>query len=629
MRSIFRLGLTAPFVLAGSLLTLTTMAGEIRFEPVAAPATDQDKRRVIASPRVTAAGRDHPIGFKTILRSGDQVGGTFGLLTDRAGKPLTSEGGSPRISQRNDFSSLIPVGRKLFMVSQFEDIPGSMYLTELEQDQQSGLLKAINTRPVDPSAVHGGWLHCAGSVTPWNSHLGSEEYEPDARGTGDGAPDSKSIAMAGYLGTDPWDLNPYDYGWPVEIQVLDETGRTKVAKHYALGRRSLELAYVMPDRRTVYLTDDGTNVGLQMFVADIPGDLSAGTLYAARWIQNDRAFVVRWQPQVDGGFKARLEPGAIGRDGGAGALAWVDLGHARGDEIGALIREGIGFDDIFDAADPVNGACPDGFRSVNSGHSRPFHECLKLREGMDKAASRLESRRFAAYQGATTEWNKMEGITFDADGMRLFLAMSDLSAGMEDFKRKGRPNDTYDQGGPNHIRLPYNLCGVVYALDVTGGVRDTSGNPIASEFVAVNMVSEVAGRMTKAWDPESDLPAYPEEGPFAANKCDLKGIANPDNLTFIPGYGTLIIGEDTGDGHQNDAIWAYDTGRRTLTRILTTPYGAETTSPYFYPNVGGFGYLMSVVQHPYGESGQDKLMPDSGDERAYTGYIGPFPAMDK
>jgi secreted PhoX family phosphatase len=630
MRNIFSPGLAVPFILAGSLLTPTTMAGELRFEPVAAPATDEDKRRVVASQRLKVAGQDHPIGFHPILRSGDAVGGgTYGLLTDHAGKPLTNDDGSPRISQRNDFASLIPVGRKLFMISQFEDIPGAVYLTELDQDRQTGTLMPLATRPIDLSGVHGGWLHCAGSVTPWNSHLGSEEYEPDARGAADGAPDAKGIAMAASLGADPWDVNPYDSGWPVEVKVLDEAGRTEVTKHYALGRRSLELAYVMPDRRTVYLTDDGTNVGLHMFVADAPGDLSAGQLYAARWIQNDRPFVIRWHLQPDGGYKARFEPGKIGRDGGAGALQWVDLGHASADEIGAQIRDGIGFEDIFDAVVPVDGVCPDGFRSVNSGHSRPFHECLKLHEGMDKAASRLESRRYAAFKGATTEWRKMEGITFDPDGMRLFVAMSEVSAGMEDFRRRGKPDDTYDQGGPNHIRLPYNLCGVVYALDVTGGVRDTSGKPIPSDLVAVNMVSEIAGRMTRAWDPESDLPAYAEDGPFAANECDLKGIANPDNLTFIPGYSTLIIGEDTGSGHQNDAIWAYDVGGHTLTRIQTTPYGAETTSPYFYPNIDGFGYLMSVVQHPYGESDQDKLVPGSGAERAYTGYIGPFPAMGR
>lgn len=25
----------------------------------------------------------------------------------------------------------------------------------------------------------GLWTPCAGSVTPWNTHIGSEEYEPD------------------------------------------------------------------------------------------------------------------------------------------------------------------------------------------------------------------------------------------------------------------------------------------------------------------------------------------------------------------------------------------------------------------------------------------------------------------
>lgn len=33
-----------------------------------------------------------------------------------------------------------------------------------------------------------------------------------------------------------------------------------VQKHYTLGRLATELALVMPDKRTVYITDDGTNV---------------------------------------------------------------------------------------------------------------------------------------------------------------------------------------------------------------------------------------------------------------------------------------------------------------------------------------------------------------------------------
>jgi hypothetical protein len=68
-------------------------------------------------------------------------------------------------------------------------------------------------------------------------------------------------------------------------------------------------------------------------------------------------------------------------------------------------------------------------------------------------------------------------------------------------------------------------------------------------------------------------------------------------------------------------------GNQKLTRIQTTPYGSETTSPYFYANVNGWGYLTSVVQHPYGESDEDKLS-EPADAAAYTGYVGPFPAMN-
>ena len=37
---------------------------------------------------------------------------------------------------------------------------------------------------------------------------------------------------------------------------------------------------------------------------------------------------------------------------------------------------------------------------------------------------------------------------------------------------------------------------------------------------------------------------------------------------------------------------------------------------------------MAVIQHPYGESDEDKLK-DAADARAYVGYVGPFPALSK
>jgi hypothetical protein len=79
--------------------------------------------------------------------------------------------------------------------------------------------------------------------------------------------------------------------------------------------------------------------------------------------------------------------------------------------------------------------------------------------------------------------------------------------------------------------------------------------------------------------------------------------------------------------HVSGPLWrAYNLDKKELTRIQTTPYGSETTSPYFYPNINGFSYLMSVIQHPFGESDQDELKEDQ-ESRGYTGYVGPFPAM--
>lgn len=611
-----RLPSIACLALAGLALPLSGTAGTLEFQGIAAPQTDAERRQVIASPQVTIAGEAHPIAFHGILRSGDQAGGgTFGLLRDHAGAPLAGKDGAPRISNANDFSSLLPVGDRLFMVSHFEERPGAMYLTELNQDRATGLLSPLATRHIDFSGLGGVWNPCAGSVTPWGSHLGSEEYEPDARQR-DPATwqiDANFAAMAAYYGGDVARLNPYAYGWPVEVKV-DAAGGTRVAKRYAMGRVALELAYVMPDRRTAYLTDDGINVGLYLFLADRPDDLSAGTLYAARWDQ---------RPEPEGSAA-----------GGAADLAWVNLGHATEGEVARAIADKVAFPALFatsslpapasqDASPSLgvaghqDGVCPAGFTSVNTGHAKPKAECLKVQPGREAVASRLETRRFAALRGATTEWRKMEGLTFDPDGGRLYLAMTEIGGGMEDFKSKGKPDPAFDTGGRNDIRLPYNLCGTVYGMNVTAGVKDTDGNPIDSPFVALDMIGEVVGRMAGA------------EAPKEGNRCDIDGIANPDNLTFIPGQRTLIIGEDTTEGHRNDAVWAYELDTKALRRILTTPYGSETTSVYFYPNINGFGYLMSVVQHPYGESDQDLLVKGSGEERAYTGYLGPFPALGK
>lgn len=591
--------LRGAIMMGGMGWLLAGQAAEVRFSPVPVPSSPAEKAAIVATPSVSIDGVSHAIGYHAILRSGDMLGGqVFGQLVDATGKPIVAGDGSPRISNSNDFASLLNLPTGLFMVSHFEDRPGAMYLTELRQDAD-GLLTVLRTRPIDFSSVKGGWVHCAGSVTPWQTHLGSEEYEPDARliDPATGSIDEYYDAMGAYYAGDLLALNPYDYGWVTEVAVTSFDA-AMVAKHYAMGRVSVEMALVMPDQRTVYISDDGTNVGMYLYHADKRGDLSAGDLYALQWQQTGS----------DNGGQARA--------------SWIPLGHATDAEITPLLAQRITFGDLFDAAEPDgSGQCPSGFTSVNHGHDDGIHECLRLKAGMAQAASRLETRRYAAMMGATTELRKEEGLTFDPGAKRLFIAMSEVDQGMEDNMRYGKPDNRYDIGGPNHIRLPMNRCGAVYGMPLGFGVQ----GGLRSRLIGKEIGAVLSGRMTQALDPASPL-VYDPAGPLAANRCDVEAIANPDNISFMPAANTLLVAEDTSY-HENNMAWAYDLATGKLARIQTAPLGAEITSFDYYPNINGFGYLMSVIQHPFDD--HEDAAPDAQARHAVTGYIGPFPVMDR
>jgi hypothetical protein len=589
--------------------------GTLSFAPVSAPTLDADKRLVIASELARLNGIEAPIAFHTEARSGDAFGDeVFGRIVDQNGDPLKNADDSEVVSPSNDFSSLIKVGRKLFEITHFETTPAAMYLSELEQNE-SGQLGIVTTKPIDFSDFKGLWIPCAGSVSPWNTHLGSEEYPADARryenattldevGAGD---------MIRYFGLDTATasvadakavFNPYNYGYMTEVSV-SENGTPTVAKHYAAGRRALELAYVMPDQKTVYLTDDGTNDAFYMFVAKTAGDLSEGTLYAARWFQTSPS-------------------GALH---GTADISWIQLGPSAKDSDVAALLETTKFSDIFESETPnADGTCPgaaNGFKSnaVDVTYTVAT-ECLKLKPGMELAASRLESRRYAGYLGATTEFRKNEGISFNPEASRLYVAFSEINNGAID------SHATRDKGGPNHVRLAENACGGVFEYAVA------PDSVIGSDYVVTSASSLIEG----TWLADATSPnRYPDDGPYGKNAsgtagtdkntCSVNNIANPDNISYLPGYDTLLIGEDSGVEHQNDAVWAFNVVSRELTRILTTPYGAETTGVYYYPNLDGHAYIKVQVQHPFGESDKDQSVPDGSDKRSYTGYLGPLPAM--
>lgn len=567
------------------LLAATALSGlghaalaEMSFAPLPFAADDAAKRLAVSTASATVDGTQVPLAYHPFLRTGDALGGqVFGQLMTKDGQPIAGA-----VSSAPDFTSLLVRGQKLYSFTHFEEMPAAIYLTELAVGAD-GNLTAQSTKPVDLSAVGGVWDPCAGSVTPWGTHLGSEEYAADARAlaalTDIKDLDEEAAPMARYWGLDPATMtvdqfkavfNPYRYGWAVEYDVAED-GTASVAKRLAMGRVSMEMPNVMPDRKTVYISADGTNLDLFRFVADTEGDLSAGQLYALKWVQTSAD------------------------NGGAADVQWIDLGHSDAATVQAALDKGVTFADLFDVAEfNADGTCPEGFSASNAGGRL---ECLKVKPGMEVLASRLETERYASMLGATTEFRKMEGQAYDPATNRLYVAITDVAKGMTDADEKA------DLKGRNDIRLPKNPCGAVYELQ------------LGADYAATGMKALLTG-MPKD---------YAADAPEAGNTCDVDGIASPDNLTFIPGQNLLLIAEDT-DHHQNDVAWAYDLAKGGLTRIFSTPYGSEVTSLDWYPDVMGHAYLMAVVQHPYGESDEDKATsPD--DTRAYVGYIGPFPAM--
>lgn len=558
---------------------------EVSFKPVTFPKTEREKYVLRASDEAVINNERQKIGFSTLMVTGEMDNGeVYGLLKDRKDTPLTLRDGSPYLCNGTsnpfgsgaglDHVSLLQKNGRLYMVSQFECQVGAYYINELEQDAQGVLYPRPGTlRYISQKEEFGGYVHCAGMKTPWESHLGSEEYPADAKlRKKDGSLDPYYDYIADYWGGDLTKANPYYYGWIPELSI-DDQGKVAYAKHYSMGRFSHELAYVMPDRKTVYMSDDGTNVGFFMYVAKRAEDLSEGSLYAAKWEQQSS------------------------QEGGSATLSWIKLGTAKDSEVREMLdpdhnvssNDGLGFYDIFEEG-MRDGACKPGYTSINT---EAGFECLRVKKGMEKAAAFLETRRYAAMMGATTEFRKGEGITYDASARMLYFAISEIGRGMEDHTSKGKEESRYDRGGHNHIRLPYNRCGGVYALVVD----DT--------YKAVSMRAELVGKPVK-------------EG-FSYG-CTLESIANPDNLTFLPNSSLLVIGEDSSY-HENNTVWAYDTDTKVLTPIIMLPKGAEATSPFWYSDINGYGYLMLVTQHPHPKS------ENRGESS--VGVLGPFRGLKR
>lgn len=614
----------------------------IEFTATPAPVGDAEQTTAYTSSSAVVTllngmKKTFPLAYNVLYSSGDQIGGwKAGTVVDKSGAPLMALRDDanndlaygPFYARSPDANSLMRKGRGIYLITHFEydttvpsaadptkdvdlygQLPMVMNLASIQQEH-NGELSAVGLENISMNGVEGLWIPCAGELTPWNTHIGGEEYEPDARTYENKplTPMNRFLQTAGQTAAQGG-ANPYNYGLAVEVS-LGRKGRTDATKHYAMGRLANELAHVMPDRRTVYKGDDGRDVILAMFVADRAGDLSAGTLYAAQLAQID------------------------GSHGGKFNVRWIRLGHANDRQIKGMIDGGIRFPDIFDAvsktdyqADPA--AYP-GYRPVfvytgTDGTNSNKLEYLRVKPGMEQAAAFLETRRYAAYRGATAEFTKMEGETSNTADKKLYVAMSYVQRGMLDGQNADRPRDD--------IHLTDDAadleCGIVYESNLAGGRKDVAGDFIRSRWVATDMHALITGARKPAG----------QTGYGKYDKCDTDKMANPDNIKYSEAMRTLFIGEDSGN-HMNNFLWAYSVGGKSLTRIGSNRFGAEWTGLQPVDDMNGFAYIMSNVQHPGATddtSGYRAPMEADGidfdafrakvDQRGAVGYLGGLPAV--
>ena len=169
----------------------------------------------------------------------------------------------------NDFTGYVPLNGSSTLghlsINQ-ENNPGGVSMLDLHYNG-AGRLWAVDTiTRIDYTPVVKSDRNCSGTVTPWGTIISSEESYT----TGD-------VNADGY----------HDVGWNTEIDpltntIIDHDGDGKPDKLWAVGRMSHENVVVSSDRRTLYQGEDGGTGAVYKFIADVPGRLDAGTLYALR-----------------------------------------------------------------------------------------------------------------------------------------------------------------------------------------------------------------------------------------------------------------------------------------------------------------------------------------------------------
>ena len=550
------------------------------FTAMAAPIAIADRAKTSVSSKLKidwddSTSSEYQLGYKSFFETGNTVpkwgGGEIiaGGYFNANGDPImdTSVPTSPRqfFSDCPDGSSLIHldgaqvegVNNPVFHVVQFEyasqnlagaseygNLPSPIAILTLDQNQTTGHLELKKYFNVDTSAVHGLWITCGASMSPWNTHLSSEEYEPDAFEQGIGGPSPKGISK-NFFG-DEAAAKPYNYGHLPEV-IVNKDGSGSIIKHFCMGRISHELVHVMPDNRTVIMGDDYTNGGFFMFIADVAKDLSAGKLYVAKYV-------------------SELTESSTGQ------IKWIELGHATSQEIEKMVNvDNIQPSDIMESltTNPNDAS----YTKIILAKKKLW---VKVKPGMEKAAAFLETHRYAALKGGSMAFTKMEGTTINIKDKVAYSALANIQNSMI--------KDNAAWVAAHNVSFTKKItAGGVLAHDLTAGQSTTDGQPINSEWIPYQSKMLLMGE-----DITVDS---------LGNTANPDKIASPDNLKFSETLRTLFIGEDSGN-HPNNFLWAYNVDTEAdPVRLLSTPAGAESTGLHAVDSVNGWTYIMSNFQH--------------------------------
>ncbi|MCG7968164.1 MAG: alkaline phosphatase PhoX [Candidatus Thiodiazotropha taylori] len=458
--------------------------------------------------------------YQVLAQQGDSLDDGLAM-----GDIMTADGATQiKSSNDPDFNGVVSDGNGGFYVyTNWEDRPGSMSRIQVSGLTDSGYGNITQEGMIDFSGVGGTWVNCFGTVSPWNTPMSAEELYFDD--TSDWFnPDyeyfSNPQSLATYLGypTDgsgDWP-NPYRYGYIVEIGNAADAAVANVTvnKLETMGRFSHENSVVMPDDRTVFLSDDGTGVVFFKFVADVAGDMSAGTLYAAQITQ---------AAGVDDPAEAAL------------GIEWIELASMGEADIEAAIAS---FDGTFADGNYITDEQVCDWAESKSGTDLSCDEdaTVDANPFSDDRVAYLESRKAAVALGATGEFRKMEGVNInynlastwwnggaaDGDQAYMYMAMSSFDKTMS------------DDEGAIQLNGDNGKCGVVYRMKL---MRNAAG-----EVDVMTMVPAIVGG-----------PYYADR---SVNECNVNNISNPDNL-LIMDDGRVLIGEDTGN-HENNVVWVFD-----------------------------------------------------------------------